>query len=160
MSAWEDRVAALWAAFDDYSAADFVAKMEELAAERLDDDAVALYELGGAHDSTGDEVAAAEFYERAFAAGLPDELRRPATIQYASTLRNLGRAAEAVTLLEAEMAAASDDLDDAVSATLALALTDAGREREAVGHALGALAPHLTRYNRSMANYARILREG
>ncbi len=49
---------------------------------------------------------------------------------------------------------ASDELDDAVVATLALALADSGREREAAGLAIGALARHLPRYNRSMAAYA------
>jgi hypothetical protein len=44
-----------------------------------------------------------------------------------------------------------------VRAFLALALVDAGREREAVAHALTALAPHLPRYQRSLANYAREL---
>ncbi len=55
------------------------------------------------------------------------------------------------------MEAGSDHLDDAVRATLALALTDVGREREAVSLAIAALAPHLPRYQRSMANYARLL---
>ena len=44
-----------------------------------------------------------------------------------------------------------------LSAFLALALVDAGREREAVSVALGALAPHLVRYERSLGNYARML---
>ena len=55
--------------------------------------------------------------------------------------------------------AGSDELDDAVRAVLALALTDVGREREAVSLAIGALAKHLPRYQRSMANYARLLVE-
>ncbi|MCW2948827.1 MAG: hypothetical protein JWR24_5544 [Actinoallomurus sp.] len=55
------------------------------------------------------------------------------------------------------MDAGSDHLDDAVRAVLALALTDVGREREAVALAIAALAPHLPRYQRSMANYARLL---
>jgi hypothetical protein len=42
---------------------------------------------------------------------------------------------------------------------LALALTSVGREREAVAVAVAALAPHLPRYQRSMANYARLLLE-
>jgi Arc/MetJ family transcription regulator len=42
-------------------------------------------------------------------------------------------------LLTAERELESDDLDDAVSATLALALVDTGREREAVSLALTAL---------------------
>ena len=57
------------------------------------------------------------------------------------------------------MDAGSDHLDDAVRAVLALALTDVGREREAVSIAVGALARHLPRYQRSMASYARLLLE-
>jgi len=44
-----------------------------------------------------------------------------------------------------------------VSAFLALALADIGREREALGLALTALSRHLPRYDRSLANYARLL---
>ena len=72
-------------------------------------------------------------------------------------MRNLGEAEESVALLTAELDAGSDELDDAVRAFLALALTDVGRDREAVSHALTALAPHLPRYNRSLAAYAREL---
>ncbi|XVJ79352.1 tetratricopeptide repeat protein [Streptomyces sp. JH002] len=101
-----------------------------------------------------------EHYRRALATGrLPGERRRRAVIQLASSLRNLGHPQEAVDLLTAELAAGSDHLDDAVRATLALALTGVGREREAVSVALTALAPHLPRYQRSMAAYARLLVE-
>ncbi|GAA4927218.1 tetratricopeptide repeat protein [Actinoplanes utahensis] len=41
----------------------------------------------------------------------------------------------------------------------ALALTDVGREREAVSVAVGAPARHLPQYRRSMAEYARLLVE-
>ena len=75
-------------------------------------------------------------------------------IQLASSLRNVGALDESVALLEAERVRGSDELDDAVAAFLALALTDAGREREAVSLALGALARHLPRYQRSLASYA------
>ena len=44
-------------------------------------------------------------------------------------------------------------------AFLALALVDTGREREAVSVALAALAPHLPKYQRSVAAYARLLVE-
>jgi tetratricopeptide (TPR) repeat protein len=146
--------AALWERFDALEPARFLAEMQALAARHGPDDAVAAYELGGAHDSIGEEAAAAEHYERAFALGLPDELRRPATIQYASTLRNLGRVEEGLALLEAERDRTSDELDDAVAAFIALALADCGRAREATGLALAALARHLPRYQRSVANYA------
>ena len=76
----------------------------------------------------------------------------------ASTLRNLGHADESVALLTAELDAGTDDLDDAVRAFLALALTSVGRERDVVSVALAALAPHLKRYNRSLAAYAQDLR--
>ena len=77
----------------------------------------------------------------------------------ASTLRNLGEVSESVALLRAERDRPSDELDDAVAAFLALALVDAGREREATALALEALAPHLPRYQRSLANYAREIGE-
>lgn len=147
-------MADLWGAFDDHDPKVFLGKVEALTAELPPGDAVAEYELASAHDSIGNEAEAADHYRRAFAAGLPEARRRQATIQYASTLRNLGRADESVALLTAEREAGSDELDDAVTAFLALALTDIGREREAAGLALGALSRHLPRYNRSLSNYA------
>ena len=54
----------------------------------------------------------------------------------------------------AEPRAGSDELDGAVRAFLALALTELGREREAVAHSLTALSRYLPRYNRSLARYA------
>ncbi len=73
------------------------------------------------------------------------------------SLRNLGRPEESVALLTTELDAGSDHLDDAVRAFLALALTDVGREWEAVSLALAALSPHLPRCQCSLANYARLL---
>jgi hypothetical protein len=42
-------------------------------------------------------------------------------------------------------------------AVIQMAMVDTGRERDAVSVALTALAPHLPRYQRSLANYAREL---
>jgi len=123
------------------------------------DDGVGPFERGGAGDSTGRSDHAVPRYRQALDLGLPGERRRRAVIQLASSLRNLGRADESVALLEAEVGRGSDHLDDAVCGFLALALADAGREREALGLALSALAPHLPRYQRSMANYADALVE-
>ena len=86
--------------------------------------------------------------------GLTHERRRRAVIQLASSLRNVGDAEESVALLSAELEQPSDELDDAVRGFLALALADVGRERDALSHALTALAPHLPRYQRSLAAYA------
>jgi tetratricopeptide (TPR) repeat protein len=156
---WEARVAALWEAHDDHEPDAFVAAMRALAAERPDGDAVAAFELAGAYDSTGYEAEAEAHYRNALGAGLDPSRRRQATIQLASTLRNLGRPAESVALLRAERDAGSDELDDAVAGFLALSLVDSGREREAVGLALSVVARHLPRYQRSMAAYARDLAE-
>jgi hypothetical protein len=154
---WEQRLAALWAAIDDHEPEDFRVRIDALTAERPPGDAVALFERACANDSTGHGDEAEPLYRQALAAGLAGIRRRRAVIQLASTLRNLGRAEESVALLTAERDAGSDELDDAVAAFLALALADVGREREAAGLSLGALARHLPRYNRSLANYAREL---
>jgi hypothetical protein len=55
--------------------------------------------------------------------------------------------------------ASFDERDEAVMAFLALALADSGREREAVSLTLAALAPHLPEYQKTVANYARLLAE-
>ena len=118
---------------------------------------MAAFERAASLDSTGHSDLAVPLYRQALALGLRGERRRRAVIQMASSLRNIGRAPESVALLTAERDAGSDDLDDAVDAFLALALVDTGREREAVSIALTALARHLIRYQRSLANYAQQL---
>ncbi len=157
---WEERVVAAWAALDDREPEEFRAAIDALASELPDGDSIAAFERACAFDSTGCSDRAVPLYREALSRGLTGIRRRRATIQLASSLRNLGQAEESVTLLRAEQALPSDVLDDAVAAVLALALADTGCEREAVGVAVGALAKHLPRYNRSMANYARALREG
>jgi tetratricopeptide (TPR) repeat protein len=118
-----------------------------------------LFERAAAFDSTGHSDRAVPLYREALDRGLTGERRRRAVIQMASSLRNLGRPHESVKLLSEELEAGSDRLDDAVRGFLALALVDVGREREAVSLALRALAPHLPRYQRSLANYGRLLVE-
>jgi tetratricopeptide (TPR) repeat protein len=152
---WEQDVDALWAAFDELDEATFLARMDELAA-RLPP-AVAAFERASAFDSTGHEHEAVSLYEQALELGLEPSRHRRAVIQLASSLRNVGRVDQSVALLRDERAAGSDELDDAVEAFLALALVDAGREREAVSVALAALAKHLPRYQCALANYARDL---
>jgi hypothetical protein len=156
---WEISVAALWDRVDQLTPETFLAEMTALVATALPGDALALFELASANDSIGREAAAEPLYRRALAAGLPATQRRRATIQLASTLRNLGRHDESVALLVAERGMPSDDLDDAVAAFLALSLTEVGRDREAAGLALTALARHLPRYTRSVTAYARELME-
>jgi hypothetical protein len=151
---FEARLAALWASLDELPEDEFVKRIDALVSELPAGNAIASFERAAAQDSTGHPDLAVPLYREALSAGLEGIRRRRAVIQLASSLRNLGSAEESVALLRAEREAASDELDDAVSAFLALALVDTGREREAVSLALGALAPHLPRYQRSLANYA------
>ncbi len=154
---WEQRLAELWASIDDLSEEEFLGKMELLVGELPANSAVAAFERGGSFDSTGHSDLAVPLYRKALELGLQGQRRRRVVIQMASSLRNLGQASESVALLTAERQRESDDLDDAVSAALALALVDTGREREAVSVAVMALTRHMTRYRRSLANYARLI---
>ena len=153
-STWEQRVADLWSEIDKYEPDAFVAHVDAIVLELPPHSAVGLFERGSAQDSTGHPDLAVPLYRAALNAGLAGSRRRRATIQLASSLRNLGNPREAAELLSAEMRATSDELDGAVRAFLALALADLGREREALGISLAALSRYLPRYNRSLARYA------
>jgi hypothetical protein len=160
----EQELASAWASLDAYGAdeAGFRALIDRLVATAPP--AVAAFERACSFDSTGHSDVAVPLYREALAAGLTGyRRRRRATIQLASSLRNLDRSAESVELLTAELATPVDaeaaTLDDAVRGFLALALTDVGRAPEAVSLALTALAPHLPRYQRSLAAYAGDLAE-
>jgi tetratricopeptide (TPR) repeat protein len=154
-AAWEQRLAQAWSAIDDMPPESFVDRIERLVAELPPQHAVGLFERACAQDSTGHPDAAVPLYRAALTRGLSGLRRRRATIQMASSLRNLGQPAQAADLLKAELVQTpSDELDGAVRAFLALALADVGREREALMHALTALSHSLPRYNRSLARYA------
>jgi tetratricopeptide (TPR) repeat protein len=155
--AWEARLAELWKRIDTLPDASFVDAMRQLTAELPEGHAVALFEMGAAHDSTGSPQQAVELYELALANGLTGLRRRRVQIQMASSLRNLGHAEQAAAILFAELKQPFDELDQAVAAFLALALADLGREREALAISLSALSTYLPRYNRSLARYAQAL---
>jgi hypothetical protein len=168
MNSWEERVAAAWVSIGEYENREdeFRALIDGLAAELPEGDPVGAFERASAWDSTGHPDRAVPLYEWALGHGLAGYPRRRAVIQMSSSLRNIGQVEAAVTLLEAERDLDPATLDeqtrglaDAIAATLALCLADTGREREAVSVAVGALARHLPRYQRSMANYARLLVE-
>ncbi|MFF5184729.1 tetratricopeptide repeat protein [Streptomyces sp. NPDC000345] len=162
---WEDRVTAAWATLDEYPeerAGAFRAVIDALVDELPEGSPLGLFEQASAWDSTGHSDKAVPLYREALARGLSDVSRykgRRAKIQLSSSLRNTGLAEEGVELLTPELDAPSDELDDAVRATLALCLSSLGRDREGLSLVLGALAPRLPRYQRSMANYARALVE-
>jgi hypothetical protein len=165
---WEQRSARAWAQIEDYEArgetgeAEFRELIGALADELPPGSPLAAFERAGAWDSTGHSDQAVPLYRAALAGGLSGMRRRRAVIQLASSLRNIGQVAESIELLTAEQANCDPDaavLADPLAAFLALCLADAGREREAVSVALRTLAPHLPRYQRSVANYARRLIE-
>jgi len=153
-------MAAVWAEAHELDDAELVRRVDEIAAERPDD-AVSLFERGGARDSTGDEAGAEVFYRAALASGLTGDERAQCIVQLASTVRNLGRPDECLELLRSEFAETPDaPLADAAVAFAALALVDLGRPVDAAASLLHALAPHLPRYRRSVHAYADALLAG
>lgn len=76
---WEERMEVLCAELDDYGREEFLEVVDTLTAELPAGSAIALFERMAALD-----------------AGLTGERRRRATIQMASSLRNLGKPEEAV----------------------------------------------------------------
>jgi hypothetical protein len=154
---WERRVAEVWAGSGELADEELLAAVDELALCAPPGTGVGDFERACAQDSTGHSDLAVPLYRSALDLGLDPVRQRRAIIQMASSLRNMGQAREAVAMLRAERARTHDQLDAAVTAFLALALADTGGEREAAGLALEALAEHLPRYQRSLANYAREL---
>lgn len=153
------RAAALFAAIDDHSEADFLAAIDALVADLPVDDPDRLFHRGCAQDSCGHSDRAVPLYRQALENGLTGEHRRRAVIQMSSSLRNVGQPEVGLELLLAERENGSDHLDDALACTTALCLASLGREREGLSLVLVALADHLPRYNRSMANYGKALME-
>ena len=157
---WESRVEALWQRLDALPPCEFVRSIDALAAERPADDASALFERACARDSTGEESGAESLYRAAIDSGRLDPYRQSrAVIQLASTLRILGQLEESECLLVSELdrhleAGNSRALHDEARATLALTYVAQGRAVEAAGLALSTLAPHLSRYNRSVSGNA------
>lgn len=126
---------------------------EVLGADELADcEAVRSFGQASDLDAAGREDEAIELYERALRLGLDEPRRAQAQVQLASSLRNVGRAPEAVEILRDMGEDAS--VGDAPRAFLALALADEGRKHEALVVALEALAWHLPRYDRAVTRYA------
>lgn len=149
---WDARVDAFWRTVEDMPADQVLPGMRRIVAERPADDPAAVYEWASAHDYLGREDAAIPLYEAALAQGLSGERRPQAVIQLASSLRNVGRAEEAVQLLQG---LSTDPVTgDAAQAFLALSQWSAGRPAEALQTALTALSRTLPLYRRSIERSA------
>ena len=97
----------------------------------VDDEIAAAY----ACDRDGREHDAIVHYERAWTLGVPEAHRRRFVVGFGSTLRNVGRADDAVAVLSD---AVQQDPDyPPLRAFLALALLAAGHPRAALGAMLG-----------------------
>jgi len=148
---WEERIAALWDRFDSLGHEEGVAAMRTLALTCPATDGRAAFELAGMYDSMGYEAEAGEEYERALKLGLDDARHAQLAVQYGSTLRNLGRLDEAISVLQS--APTHESTGSAPRFVLALALHSAGRKDEALRVALEAQIDSLPRYQQSMRNY-------
>ena len=156
---WESRVAAVWAGADASSDEAVLAGIDALVEERGTDDAAALFEAASVRDYLSREAEAEPLYRAAIAAGLDAGRHPQAVIQLASTLRNLGRPAEAVDLLDDLLALhPGDEWTSPAAAFLALSLASDGRERDAASVALYALADALPVYSGAVRRYALELR--
>lgn len=155
---WEASVEELWARVDALDGEEAVAAMRELARACPARDGRAEFELAGMYDSMGYEAEAGAAYERAVELGLEDARHAQLAVQYGSTLRNLGRLEEAITVLEA--APVHHSTGSAPRVVLALALHSAGRKDEALRVALETQIDALPRYQRSMRAYAAELTDG
>jgi len=151
----EEALADYWDTVDLDDHAGAVTRLQELVTTLDLDESIAHFEMRSVYDSVGDEQAAVVEYEAARASGLTGSRRPQLDIQYASTLRNLGRLDEAVDVLRA--AVPDPSTGDARTVFLALALHDSGRSAEALKLTIDALTPYLPRYRQSVAAYARAL---
>jgi tetratricopeptide (TPR) repeat protein len=126
------------------------------------DEARTEYERACACDRNGLEQEAIPHYEAALRLGLDDDLLPGALLGLGSSLRNVGRADDAVAVL----ADACRFPDDAALALFrALALASAGRCQQALGETIRLAAaridaPEVRRYRRALDAYADELARG
>jgi tetratricopeptide (TPR) repeat protein len=161
MNVLTDAISRGWAAADRDDPEPTITYFRDLLGQHPADPR-ALFAYAGALDYAGQEEAAVGYYEQAFAAGLAGDERRHALIPYGSTLRNLGRHADAVSVLRD--AHRQYPADDAATVFLALALASAGRSDEAVSTlitlALDRIdSDDLRRYRWPLRQYAQALGE-
>lgn len=121
-----------------------------------------LYEVGGSYDTAGQEETAVGYYTRALAAGLAGELRRRCLLQFASTLRNLGRVEESLVMFD--QAIGEYPGSPSLPVFKALTLHAAARPNAAVALLLRTIADHLgspeiTRYEAAIRGNAQYIEE-
>ena len=129
------------------------------AADAQPNDVEAQVAAAWANDSYGSEADAMRYYDAAWAAGIPEQIRCRFMVGYGSTLRNNDRLDEALAIHREAIA----DYPEfpAHRAFLALALNRAGLHDEALAQALTALldagSDNLDGYDRSLGHYRDML---
>lgn len=136
-TALRTRLDEIFAARDRGQMAPTIAAFLEVLAEHPDDPAV-LYEVGGSYDTDGQEERALGYYRRAMAMGLEGKWLRQCYLQYGSTLRNLGRFDESLTVFDEGIALFPES--ESLGIFRALTLHAAGRPGAALGAVLAVIA--------------------
>ncbi len=126
------------------------------AAKRRPNDVRAQIEAAYACDRAGSEREAIVYYERAWSLGVPEQEREDFVVGFGSTLRNVGRADEAVVYLGEAVEAHPENA--ALRAFLSLALFSAGHPRLAMATMLETALSASRRgafrgYERALASY-------
>ncbi|KQY58666.1 hypothetical protein ASD11_03155 [Aeromicrobium sp. Root495] len=152
MTTWQSRIDDVWARADEVEPSELVRLVDEAVGDAPAGPAA--FERAGSFDATDRPELAEPLYREALRHRLDPEVRARAVIQLASTVRNLGRPDEAVTLLTDLLDDDAAGLGDAAVAFRALALADLGDERRGLADVLAAFAPHLPAYTRSVSAYA------
>lgn len=153
---WERRLEMVWADADDTRPDELRSAMSAVLAERADDDARVLFELASVEDFLGEEAAAIPLYRESLAAGLSAPFDSQAIIQLASSLRNVGDASGAISVLKE--ISPTDPLARAAEAFRALALYDDDKPVRALRTALDALSHEVPMYGRALGSYTAGLR--
>lgn len=153
------RLDEIFAARDRGQMAPTIAAFLEVLEEHPDDAAV-LYEVGGSYDTDGQEEVALDYYQRAIRAGLDGHWLRQCYLQYGSTLRNLGRFDDSLTVFDEGLALFPES--ESLGIFRALTLHAAGRPSAALGTVLTVIAdrfstPEVQRYEAALRGNAEYL---
>lgn len=156
MSAWKSELDAIVGARHGGQVADVLDRLKSLDA-RHSNIAEIHYQLAWTCDVLGREAEAVPYYEKAIALGLPPNELAGALVGLGSSLRTLGHAERAVTVLRSGRAQFPDHRE--FDAFLALALHDTGAHAEAMKLLLECLCdtaedPGLTAYQRALRHAA------
>jgi cyanophycin synthetase len=149
----EAEIAALWETSDEQTR---LASAQELVDGHPGDPRL-VFELAGVRDAIGDEQGAIGLYEEALAGGLREPHRHRAQLQLASSLRVVGRTAEAQDLVADVLEARPHNT--AALMLRALVQADLGQERQAVADLIRATLEATTdvdtqAYRRALRAYA------